>query len=457
MKRIFSLPDSIRNFPHRRQTRQQRGSIMVLTTVVIVGMTGMLALAVDLGYLFGAQTQLQNAVNAAALAAGAGLRVTIESDLSAPEQKNIAKSLANIYGGKNVVRRFKEAGQPGADNFAIGDVTVAVDPATGIPSVEVKASAPTQMLFAGAFGLNSVNLGAKATASLLPVDGGTGTILSGTNDGGCWRPLFLPDTFYNSTNMAQIVGDVSLGGAPRVPTDAGDYYRSRFAAGARNTFPFVDAFSSAGSNITGLRDTQLHAEVDQRQSIMGQLQNVTFHRNFYFIADFSGLPRDRLDVLSAADTAFFGYCGKIRVGDDIPVYPRSDTATYEAVRERLRPKSQAVFADTVFSVEESLFRYVTSSSYADPNTHISIIPVLLYNPIIWKDDATANSTTMLRVTNIGLFFLKTVTQEGDLQGYFVREIITGGIPIDPANMGIESDSFRRRWLPMSVQLVPNKQ
>jgi hypothetical protein len=85
-----------------------------------------------------------------------------------------------------------------------------------------------------------------------------------------------------------------------------------------------------------------------------------------------------------------------------------------------------------------------------------ILPVLLYNPMIWRVEADGEAATELVVTNIGLFFLKEVSPQGDLTGYFVREIIAGGTQVEPRNMDVESDSFRRRWLPMSVQLIPNK-
>jgi hypothetical protein len=65
------------------------------------------------------------------------------------------------------------------------------------------------------------------------------------------------------------------------------------------------------------------------------------------------------------------------------------------------------------------------------------------------------------VTNFGLFFLKDINALGDLTGYFVREIIAGGTQIEPRNMandcaGPPNCGFRRGYLPMSVQLIPNK-
>src|SRR5262249_47265524 len=297
MKRIFPPPYSIRNFIHhsqsqRRRVRQQKGAIMVLTAVVMVGLIGILALAVDLGVLFGARAQLHNGINAGTLGAAAGLRATIEGDPAAPGQKNLATELARKYAGLNEVLNQAKLN---ANNIAVKKVDV--DTSGDIPKVTVGTSLEIPLLFAGIFGLNSINLGATATASLLPVDGGTGTMSAGTGLAtGCWRPLFLPDTFYNSSNVVMMVGDNATGG--RVPTSSGDYYRSRFAAGARAGYPFIDGVLGDGPFVTGLRDTQLQVEIGQ-QTIMGQ--PVTFSPNFYYIADFSKLPRSTFDIYSVGD------------------------------------------------------------------------------------------------------------------------------------------------------------
>lgn len=456
MKRIFPSPDSIRNFfghrqSSREQTRQQRGSIMILTTVTIMGMVGMLALAVDLGYLFSSRTQLQNGVNAAALAGAAGLRVTIEADTQAPEQKKIAESLAVLFGNQNQVRRFQDpadSNDPNPNNLDIEPSDVTVDTVPDIPTVRVNKVLPARTLFAGAFGLDSVDISAAAKASVFPVDGGIGTMGAGTSrGGGCWRPLFLPDTFYNSSNNPVIVGK-DAAGVDRVPSEPGDYYRSRFAGGARNTFPFVDPIGGAPL-VTGLRDTQLQADTGT-MTIMGQQPDVIFDPRFYFIADFSSLPRSTFDVRSARDLADFGYCGNIRVGMDIPVFPIGDQATHEGVKLGLDELlNRTLRVDAIDIIQDGLFRYITSNAAPAPNTHGAIIPVLLYNPVIWKDDGNARATMILKVTNIGLFFLRDVKDDGRLQGYFVREIIAGGTPIDPINMA----GVNVKYLPMAIRLL----
>lgn len=456
MKRIFASINPVRGFLRRReQLRQQRGSIMVLTSVMIMGMVGLLALAIDLGFLFSAKNQFQNGIDAAALAAGTGLHVTIEADPAAPQQTLVAQGLAVQFAGYNQVRRYADpdpdSGQPNANDIVLPAGNVTVDTSSDIPKVQINMSLQTPLLFAGIFGFNSMNMAVTTTASLLPVDGGTGTMGSGTSTGGgCWRPLMLPDTFYDVTNTPIIVG-TNIGGQ-RVPTQLGDYYRSRFAAGARNAYPFVDSFAAGGASVTSLRDTHLQAEMGTK-TIMGQ--EITFDHNYFWIANFSGLPRATFDVLSVGDIANFGYCGKIRVGDDVPVYPLTDVATYDQVRTGLLAlKYRTLDSDSIDATLEALYRYVKSSSYPGPNTHGAIIPVLFYNPIVWKDPATVGSINTLKVTNIGLFFLKDVQPNGDIRGFFVREIFAGGTPIDSTNMMADSaPSFKRSWLPMSVQLL----
>jgi len=430
---------------------------MVLTSVAMIGLLGLMALAIDLGYLFSAQTQIQNGINAAALAAGAGLRLTIESDRSAPEQENLARSFARKYGSLNEPRLLKFANPKAEkedDQSILGNLDVTFDTSADIPSVRVGASVPTPTLFAGVFGLSRMRIGAAATATLLPVEGGTGTISSGAGPAGCWRPLFLPDTFYDAGNSVFIVGEPGL--TTRRPTESGDYYRSRFAGGARAANPFFVDPLGGGPFVTGLRDTQLETEVGTR-TVMGQ-QFVTFNPRYYKIANFSGLQRDQssFSLSSLGDVLKFGYCGRIRVGDRIPVHLANDQSAYDLAKRELTQMRQD-FGDFIEPDPERLYHYVQSAGYRVPNSHPLILPVLLYNPMIWRVEADGDAVTELVVTNFGLFFLKEVTVQGELRGYFVREIIAGGIPVAPANLADgDIPEFKRRYLPMSVQLIPNK-
>src|SRR5262245_5785184 len=88
--------------------RRQRGVIILLTVIVITGLIGILALSVDVGFIFSFRTQYQNGIEAAALAGATGLRVAIEDGGSMPQQESLVKDLAVRYAGLNQVRRYAE-------------------------------------------------------------------------------------------------------------------------------------------------------------------------------------------------------------------------------------------------------------------------------------------------------------------------------------------------------------
>ena len=442
----------VKRLTHLR-ARHQRGAIMVLTAVMISGLLGIMALSIDLGFVFSMRTQYQNGIDAAALGAGSALRTTIEDDPTAPKQLALAKAQAIQFASFNEVRRYADPADsslPNANSIVIADSAVTVNTSGDLPTVTVDSRIEVPTLFAGIVGFYNMQVGARATASVFPVDGGTGAMGSGTaTGGGCWRPIMLPDTFYDSSLVPHYLYENLGEGIFREPNQTGDYYRSRFAAGARRTAPFVDLRRAIGPSetVTGLRDTQQVSDIGTR-TIMGQ--NVKFRWDSYFVADFSGFPRTTFDALGVSEWANFGYCGQIRIGDEIPVYPRSDPVRAEQVRSGLIALlSRTIDFDPPFPIEEGMYHYVTSNSFPGPNTHSAIIPVLFYNPFQYQENPTR-----LRVTNIGLFLLKQVDADGGLSGYFVREIIGGGTPISSTNFqGDSGESFKKTWLPMSVQLL----
>lgn len=466
MKRIFTKPGeksgSIKVGLETKdpRNRRQRGVIMMLTALMITVMIGFLALSIDLGFAFSSRTQFQNGIDSATLAGAAALRMAIESSDPGPQQQAVAEKLAVDYAKLNQVRRYADPGikdpSPNANDIVITAGNVQVQGNEDLPRIRVDSSVPVPTLFAGIFGLNGFSVSAAATATVVPVDGGTGTIgVAGPRDCGCWSPVMLADTFFDSSNNVHWAGDPARG-ADEWPTQFGDYYRSRFAAGARNTPPYLDAYSGGvGAYTTGVRDTKLISEIDSNKAIMGRY--IEIKPKYYRIANLAILPPLSANNVSTSsysvtDAARYGYCGKIRVGMDMTVYGKDDSAAYDQARLGLQAlKSNTLDSDFLDLTTLNSFRYVKTSSYPAPNTHPMVVPVMLFSPV---EVARNPDAAQLRVTNIGMFFMQEVRDDGTLYGFFVREIVAGGTPVDPANLAIDSDpTFKRSWLPMSVQLM----
>jgi Flp pilus assembly protein TadG len=110
---------------HNSDSRR-RGVILLLTAIMLVFMVGLLALAIDVGYLELAKAQLQEAADAAALAATAELiddnALTGVSNMSG--EINNARSMAVQYGAANPVCRSVPTVDSNPSNNAAGDVVI---------------------------------------------------------------------------------------------------------------------------------------------------------------------------------------------------------------------------------------------------------------------------------------------------------------------------------------------
>lgn len=116
--------------------RSDRGQAMVLTLLTLTALLGMAALVLDLGSWFQAQRHTQAAADAAALAGAQAI----------PDDPGTAAALAVQYVNKNGGGAHKITFSPEYDTV----------------SVEVDRQTPG--FFAKVFGLDSVQVGAKATA-----------------------------------------------------------------------------------------------------------------------------------------------------------------------------------------------------------------------------------------------------------------------------------------------------
>jgi hypothetical protein len=461
-----------------RIKKTERGTVMLLTAVVLVAMLGMLALSIDLGFLYSSRSQLQNGLDAAALAGAVNLRATIEASIKpAPERDKLVIAAATEFAFANKVRRYKEK-DPQEDpddpinkiKLGEGDVFVRNldDPPLGVAVsvvpdtqlVYVQHTVEVPMFFSGLFGLNTANIGGTALASVAPVDGGTGGIGGGLGSSACWRPLFLPDTFFDANNKVWTVGERANGDNFELPMQPGDYYRSRFALGARNTLPFVHVNTSDGGWVTGIRDTQYINEVGAKTHLGTLLLRIP--QKYYLIPDLSGAERTTRENLPLEFQAQIGFCGRLYVGMEIPIFERLPGSKPYADVQKGLGNLKLNYSEEPRADAWAQYRYVSTTNFPGANTHPAILPVLLFDPLILKKnpdgtDPPLPSGFKIKVTNIGLFYLARIDPNGDLIGTFVREVFAEGRPIAKENMPLGTadspPSFQRSWLPVAPRLI----
>ena len=172
----------MRRFAGTQQRASERGTVLLMATVTILVVVGMLALAVDVGYLMSGRGQLQNIVDASALAGAQGLRVAIEPAGTKTEQGTIVRKLARDLALFNPMRRAD-----GTSGLVLSDDDIAIDYPVNYPvqpaRVIVKHRLALPTIFGNVFGISSMNISTVAIASTSVVDGGTGFV------SGCWRPI----------------------------------------------------------------------------------------------------------------------------------------------------------------------------------------------------------------------------------------------------------------------------
>jgi hypothetical protein len=157
-----------------RKQEEQRGIAAVMFAVLLLGIIGFAALALDIGMLYSQRTQLQRAADAGALA---GAFTFVSEPFAA--QPATATAHATAASTNNLV-----------DNTALasGEVTVNVD--TANRRVTVNIAHPENTFLARAFNINSLTIHVTAVAEAGPT----------ANGGACVKPWFIPNTIVDKAD-----------------------------------------------------------------------------------------------------------------------------------------------------------------------------------------------------------------------------------------------------------------
>lgn len=168
----------------RRLISEERGATAPLTAVFLVALIGMLGAAVDLGAVYSARGELQNAADAAALAA-ANTMVSWDANNVASAQPDTALANAQTYSAANhALGAAVNLREPLGDDFTIGfwdyqsgdfdpnRTGLGLNDPDSLTGVRVRvrrddtANTPVRTFFSGIVGINQVNITATSTAFL---------------------------------------------------------------------------------------------------------------------------------------------------------------------------------------------------------------------------------------------------------------------------------------------------
>ncbi len=196
---IDRTPHAMR--PGPRPRRAERGAILVQTALMLVGLTAFGAFIVDYGVLWTARRQVQNAADAAALAAAISL------GFDAPGDQSRARANALVAVGENRV-------WGAVADMTDGDVTFPACPVGSVPAAgggvcvrvavfrnQRAGSTPLPTIFAKLVGI--LDQGVRATA--------TAQVLYGSSTD-CVRPIAIPDRWQ------ELRGDVGPAGWDELDT-----------------------------------------------------------------------------------------------------------------------------------------------------------------------------------------------------------------------------------------------
>jgi Flp pilus assembly protein TadG len=208
---------------HNKNSNRRNGTIAVLACFLLIALLGMVAFAVDLGYMANSQTELQRTADAAALAACEQLRYA-----SSGTPGSQVNQTSNVTAATNAASHYAAANKvcTSAPGLAASDVVIGymANPGKGATiqtggsvnnynaiQVTVRRSATQNGLvpsfFGKIFGQTGETASATATAAFLGNVSGFGIPTAGTGPGsGTNNLMILPFALDQSTWNALVAG-----------------------------------------------------------------------------------------------------------------------------------------------------------------------------------------------------------------------------------------------------------
>lgn len=159
----------------KRLYREEKAAAAVLTVIMLTSLVALVGAAVDMGIVYAARSELQNATDSAAMASAAELLVDANNDGAAETNYSGAQLTAEAYVESNQMlteplqwNQLTDVFQAGLWDFDLGDFAQtgdSSDPAD-LDTVRVAMNRPVDLLFARVVGVRQVSVGAAAVGHL---------------------------------------------------------------------------------------------------------------------------------------------------------------------------------------------------------------------------------------------------------------------------------------------------
>lgn len=355
----------------------ERGSTVVFVTVALAALVAMAALAVDIGMLITARAEAQRAADGAALA-GAGSLIYEPGDAAR------ARSVAMMYAARNPVA---------GDSVAILASDVSVDLAALRVTVVVRRAeergTSIATWFARVFGVEGVDVGARATAAV-----------ESASMAACLKPWIVPDGWSD----ADADGEVDPGEAYDPATTA---YGTAAGSAGRDAWYPDNGIDPPGTTYVKDRGRPL---VMKPGDPSGALQPGWYYAWVMPTAEegpSAGAARYRWNIAHCNPAV-------IRIGDSYPTEPGNmEGPTRQGVRDLIEMDPDAVW--------DRSRNVVAGSAYTPWESSPRIVRAPLFDPTRSIDPGRSD----VEIVGVAGFFIEGV-KGSDVVGRFMTTSGTGG-------------------------------
>jgi hypothetical protein len=354
----------------------ERGISYVFVGIGMVAFMAATTLGIDVGMVMTARSQAQNSADMGALAGAVALAFNSATDQTSggpAVQSAVNTAEANLVIGQ-------------APSVETSDITFPLDPSGQPTRIHVNVfrtaargnAIPT--LVASMFGVNTIDIGAGATAEAVPTTAAT-----------CVKPWSFPDKWTERQTPPFDTTD-TFNAFPSSPTVSPDQYLNVNNAG-----------------FTGYKSTNIGTQITIKPAPGG-----TIPAAGYYSLDLPGAQTYQTDVETCNGAA-------VQIGDVLTATPSVPATTQTGVNDLIAEDPSAYY--------DAVKKGVVTTLGTSPR----VVAVPVYDPYAYNA-GQQTGTPVLKVADIVGFFIESVNSNGWITGRIVPILgVTTGTSTAPAN------------------------